>query len=277
MSYASLDVSQQESSPVLLYQFVRGSTTWRYCALPTAFVAGSGNGYTWSPEVIQCSNLTQSGEMPRDSITITVPITNAMAVAFLSYAPDEVTTVTIFRTHYDDPTNGITAWKGRVASSSTTVATITLTCELVFVSLRRMGLGPVYQRLCRHVFGGPGCNVDIAALGAQALMTGVTGSVVSFSGLASSYIGGTLAIPDGSLRKIIDQGTVGETAYVKLIKPSVPLQTAMEANPLGLMVFLYPGCNRSTTACRTFYNLGNFGGFPGIPYINPMTYVSSVF
>ena len=176
MSYATLEVSQQDSAPVQLFQFNRGNTTWRYVALPALFTALT---HDWTPEVISVGNISSSSDVPKDTISITLPITNAMAAAFLAYAPDAVTTVTVFRTHYDDPTNGLAIWKGRVLSVSVTVATVTLTCEPVFVSLRRLGLRETYQRSCRHIFGGQGCNVDREALKISRVVTSVVGAKVT--------------------------------------------------------------------------------------------------
>jgi uncharacterized phage protein (TIGR02218 family) len=271
MTYSTLDVSQQASAPVLLYQFVRGSTTWRYVALPAEFTA---LGYAWTPEVINGGNVASSGDVPKDTVSITLPITNAMAAAFLAYAPDEVTTVTIWRTHYDDPTNGLVIWKGRVLTVSTTVATVTLTCEPVFVSLRRMGLRQTYQRACRHMLFGPGCNVDPDAWELEVTVEGVSANVVTIAEtLPDGYVGGTLKASDGTIRMIVAQNA----KVLTLMRPVAQLATDFAAHPGGFAALVYLGCDKSTSTCRdTFENLGNFGGFPGITGYNPMSGTSNV-
>ena len=272
MSYASIDVSQQSSDPVLLFQFVRGATTWRYVAMPVAFTA---MGYTWQPEVISVPDTIRSaGDVPKDAISITLPITNAMAAAFLAYAPDDVTTVTIFRTHYSDPTNGVALWKGRVLRSPTSIATISLDCENVFTSLRRMGLRQVYSRKCRHVLFGPGCNVDRDDFATSVTVTNVVANVVTCAAITGTFTGGNIKASDGTLRRIVGQAG----AVLTLMRPVLSLIQDLAAHPGGFSAVLYPGCDRSTTTCRTvFHNLGRFGGFPGINGINPMDGSSNAF
>ena len=274
MSYATLEVSQQDSAPVQLFQFNRGNTTWRYVALPALFTALT---HDWTPEVISVGNISSSSDVPKDTISITLPITNAMAAAFLAYAPDAVTTVTVFRTHYDDPTNGLAIWKGRVLSVSVTVATVTLTCEPVFVSLRRLGLRETYQRSCRHIFGGQGCNVDREALKISRVVTSVVGAKVTVITLTSleGYVGGSVKASDGTLRMIVGVSS-GE---LTLMRPVLAiLQDFQTLGSGGFSIYLYPGCDKSTGTCRdTHHNLGNHGGCPGITGINPMSGMSSVF
>ncbi len=274
MSYQTRDVSQQSGMPVVLYQFNRGVSTWRYVALPEAFTA---LGYTWTPEVINAGNIGSSGEVPKDVVTIALPITNAMAAAFLAYAPDAVTTVTIFRTNYDDPTNGLAIWKGRVLSVSTTVATVTLSCEPYFTSLRRLGLRQTYQRQCRHMLFGPGCNVDASLYAFSATVLNVDRNLITVfsAGTLANYVGGTVKASDGTVRMIVDQSPAN---VLTLMRPVPQLIQDFAAHPTGFTATLYPGCDKSTSKCRdTYSNLGNFGGFPGITGINPMAGTSNVF
>lgn len=273
MSYESVDVSQQDAAPVLLYQFNRGLTTWRYAALQNAFTA---LGYSWAPEVISCSDIASTGEIPKDQVSIAVPSNNAMAAPFLAYAPDLVTTVTIFRTFYDNPTLSRAEWKGRVLSAACMdEATLSLTCEPVFTSLHRMGLRQTYQRTCRHMLFGPGCNVNRALFAATVTVVAVSGVTVTLSAApAIDYKGGTIKASDDSLRMIVGQAG----AVLTLMRPVQQLLQDMAVNPSGFSATLYRGCDKSTRTCHSiFNNLGNFGGFPGITGINPMNGTSNVF
>jgi hypothetical protein len=273
MSYESKDTSQQDSAPLYLFWFVRGSTQWRYVALPSDFTAG---GFLWTGSVVTlASSIIRSGDLPKENLSVKLALNDVLAESFLGYAPDEITFLTVFRTHYDDPTNGKIAWSGRVFSSGSTGAAVTLACEPSFTMLRRNGLAPVYQRTCDRRFGKPGCNVNLGAISTLALVTATDGVSVTFSGLSQSYIGGNLQAPDGTLRMVIDQT---ESPYsVTLMRPVPSLLTEMANNPLGFLVTLIPGCNRSIENCRVHNNVGNFGGWVGMREINPMNNVSSVF
>jgi uncharacterized phage protein (TIGR02218 family) len=281
VSYAAKDLSEQDSNPVLLYKFVRGATTWRYVALPQTFAT---YGETWTPAEISSAGIQSTGDVPKDPVTVTLPITNPMAAAFLAYAPDEVTAVTIFRTNYDDPTNKIVVFMGRVLSAPTSVATVTLTCENMGTSMRRMGLRQTYQRTCRHMLYGPGCNVDKAAHALAVNVSSVVGNVVQLSGgVAGSYVGGNIKASDGTLRMIVGQdgpiiGGVYASPVLTLMRTVLALLTDYSAHPSGFTATIYPGCDKSTVTCRTkFANIGNFGGFPGITGVNPMNGTSNVF
>jgi len=243
MSFDSLEVSQQDSAPVLCYQFVRGSDVWRYTALPAAFTA---LGSTWQPEAIESGAISSTGEVPKDAVNIKMPIGNAMVAALLAYTPDAVTTVTIFRTHYDDPTNGLAVWKGRILSVAASVAEVTLACEPVFTSLRRLGLRQVYQKKCRHALFSPGCGVNPNTYRHAVTVVGVSGVTVTLSADPGNYIGGNINAPDGSLRMI-----VGQTGSIlTIMRPVQSLAQSMVDNPGGFTAHVYPGCDRTTAMCR---------------------------
>jgi len=272
VSYESIDTSVQDADPVLLFQFTRAGTTWRYCALPVAFTA---LGETWLSAVVSLSDsLKQSGDISKNDVNVTLPISNAMAAAFIAYALDAVTSLTIFRTYYSNPTVGRAAWKGRVLSSSVAIATVTLNCESVFTSARRMGLRQVYSRKCRHVLYGPGCNVNRALHAVAVTVNNVTANKVTCDVLYATYTGGSIKAADGTLRRII-----GQAGYVlTLMRPVPSLIQQFADNPGGFASTLYPGCDKSTVTCRdVFHALGNHGGFAGINGVNPMDGVTNAF
>ena len=273
MSYDSIDQSVQDADPVLLFQFVRGATTWRYCALPVDFAA---RGQTWLSEVIGLAgNIKNGSDISKNDLGVTLPSTNAMAAAFLAYAPDAVTTLTIFRTLYSNPTLGGAVWKGRVLHTPTAIATVTLNCESIFSSMRRMGLRQVYTRKCRHMLFKAGCNLNAADYALTVTVSNVVANVVtlSTSGLAQ-YLGGNIKAPDGTLRKIIEQAG----SVLTLMRPVQSLIQQFAAHPGGFTATLYPGCDKSTATCRaTFGNIGNHGGFAGMNGINPMDWSTNAF
>jgi uncharacterized phage protein (TIGR02218 family) len=272
MSYAVVDTSRQDGNPALLYTFNRGSAAWYYIAAPSQFLF---DGHYYLPEVISSSPIASTGEVPKDTVTITLPITNALAASFLAWAPDEVTTVSIFRTHFTTTPDGLPAWTGRVLSVATSIATVTLTCEHVGTSVRRMGLRQLYQRTCRHMLYGLGCNVDKSAYAYLANIFSVDRNLITVlsTGTLPNFVGGTILASDNTLRMIVAQSAGN---VLTLMRPVQALIADFAAYPGGFTSTLYPGCDKSTTTCRDkFGNLGNYGGFPGITGINPT--VSNVF
>jgi hypothetical protein len=264
MSYASLDVSEQSAQPVLLFTFVRSNTAWYYCAGSEPFIY---NGHSHAPIVLLSSSFAFTGDQPKDTLDLEFDISNVWAMAFLAGTLDAVTTLTVRRIHRGD-TEARIMWKGRVLSSNASRGSIKLICEPVSLSLHRLGLRQTYQRLCRHAFGDIGCNVDRANYSELASIDSIDGATVTFtSALVADHAGGVLEAPDGTRRMIVSVGS----NYVQLIRPIASL-TVEDT------VTLYQGCDRTTTMCASrFGNIGNYGGFAGIPWINPMTNVSVVF
>lgn len=276
MSYAGKELSQQDAAPVRLVRFVQGATTWYYTTRAASITIG-GNVYV--PGVISTESVVATGDVPKDPLILKMPYTNALAASFVASPPDAVTAVTVFRCHADDTETRI-EWMGRASGASVTGATVSITCESVFSSMQRPGLRETYQRLCRRRLGGEGCNVTRANFTADCHMTAVSGNAVTFSQpLTENCVGGDIVASDGTMRMIIGQATDGLS--VTLMRPLRGLATmiaAIEPPATYAEVTIQLGCDRSTTTCDTrFHNLANFGGFPGIPWINPMTNISYIF
>jgi hypothetical protein len=269
MTYATQEVSEQDGAPVLLYWFQQGATAWYYYAGPGPYLYG-GNWY--QSESINNQGISSTGEINKNPITITLPITNPMAAGMLLYAADQVTSVTVFRTHVGAST-GLMQFKGRVLSSPASVATVTLNCENAFASMRRQGLTKVYQRTCNLQLYGAGCNVPKAGYGYSATVTNVTGNVVTVAAVPAapaSYVGGTILAADGTLGQIIGQSS--SKLVLTLSRQVTSLNQSFLANPGGFTATLYRGCDKSTDTCRdVFHNLGNFRGWKGINGVNPMS------
>lgn len=275
MSYTARESSAQDGRPVFLYKFVQGAQQWCYTNAPFV-IAFAGD--TYSPSAVGHSEVKQSNELAKDSISLVFPLDDAFASQFLGYAPDLVTSVTLLRGHVGDG-EFIVYWKGRVASSKASGAQIRLECESIFTSLRRPGLRARYQRTCRHALYGRGCQLDpevFVVEGRVTSMTSISLVVPEAGGYADGYFtGGMVRAADDSLRLISNHvGTV-----ITLSRPSEALAASFGLSGYGygyglfygqLTVKLYPGCDRVKSTCVVkFDNLANYGGFPYIPTKNP--------
>lgn len=277
MSYPVQETSVQSGSPIFLFLFVQGVLTWRYTS--TVFPVTYG-GFTWEPTPITPGQVTQSGDMTKDTLSLKFPRGHEFARQFLGYTPDQVTTVTVFRGHANDPAHEFIAyWKGRVASFKASGDSLSVECEPIFTSLRRPGLRARWQRSCRYALYHRGCNLDPEQFGTDGTCTvadGVNIVVPEAAALPAGWlIGGMLRTPDGVLRYIVNHAG----ANIKLIRPVESLVRAVNEGGFGQVygefyggagVRMYPGCDHSMATCKTkFNNLDNFGGFPWIPTKNP--------
>lgn len=265
MSYDTYEQSVQDGRPKYRVLFDFGGVDYRYTNEET-IIADSGG--SWLPEAIQFSEFSQTNEMAKDPLTITLPRDNALALQFLGGVPEQVVSVTVYRWHTNDVAEEYRFyWKGRVAGASPEGDTVKLRCENIFTSLRRPGLREKYQVGCRHALYGRGCGLDKDDFAVARTATAVSGSQVSItitSGI-DYFAGGMLQTSDGIFRDIASN----TASTVTLLRP-LPQLAAAIADDGPQAVTLYPGCAHTLAACKDkFDNLLNFGGCPWIPNKNP--------
>lgn len=262
MSYTTYENSLDTGTPIELYEFTQSTKSWRYCSSSEDIVYLSN---TFTPSSITRDAVKQTTDTFKDSMTLKFPRSNEFASQYLTYAPDSVTTVTIYRGHYGDPDGQfIVYWKGRITGAKTAGQMIEIQCESVFTSVRRMGLGARFEYGCRHALYMTGCNVNKE-------LFKVTGNIVSIAdelnitvaeaSLQSDgyYNAGMISFPDGSTRFITNH----TGSSLTLSRPYSGLLG-------GMQVSIYPGCDHLKETClNKFNNLDNFGGFPWIPSKNP--------
>lgn len=276
MAYNVQEISVQQGTPFFLYEFNTSATTYRFTDHPVAINA---NSETWEPFPIKHTEIKQSNEISKNGITVTIPLSGTFADLFLGWSPDEVITLTLRRGHFGS-VDTLVYWKGRLVSHNLKKQTIELKCESIFTSLRRAGIRARYQRNCRHVLYGPGCNLDKADFANPGFVTSFSGSTYTVD-IASSqtdgwFNGGIMEFHDGSFRMI--KSHIGNTIIVT--RPSRdPLDNFTNTGYGinygsyygGYNVILYPGCDRTVATCKSkFDNLLNQGGFKWIPFKNPM-------
>lgn len=262
MTYTDYEGSTELGAPIELYEFVQGTQKWHRATGEMDYLKGQ-DLYTASP--LKRDRIKQSNDVFKDGIALTFPRDDEFASQYLGFAPDEPTTVTIFRGHLGDPDEEfVSYWKGRVVGSKATENSIVIECESIFTSIQRPGLRARFELSCRHTLYGRGCNLLRDAFKVPGSVDSVSGVAVSVSEAAAQpdgfFTGGMIVIPGGAARFI----TAHTGASLTLIRP-------LEGLFAGLDIELYPGCDHLKSTCKNkFDNLDNFGGFPYIPTRNPM-------
>ena len=261
MAYENFENTVDDGRPVELYEFRRGSSYYRYTnAAEKVYMSGN----TFTPEYITRSEITETDDINQGSLTVTFSIFNQFAGEYISYAPDTVTTLTIYRLHVnDDESEGMVIWKGRVLSSGGDENEIELECESIFSSLRRVGLRAKYLLICRHALYSSECGISMSSYVAADTVTGEDGLTIIVGVAANqgdgTYTGGIVENASGDYRFI----TKHEGATLKLSR-------SFSSSINGTAVQIYPGCDKLRATCiEKFNNLKNFGGFPFIPTTNP--------
>lgn len=262
MTYSNYETALEQGTPVELYKFTQVGGTWRYCSCANE-VQYLSNVYI--PSSIVRDNIKQTTDTFKEAINITFPKSNEFASQYLTYPPDSVTTLTIYRGHLEDiDSQFIAYWKGRVVGAKTSAGSITLQCESVFTSVRRVGLRARFEYNCRHALYSVGCKVSKE-------LHKVTGTIVSVTDAMNFTVAEADAASDGYYNAgiiVFEDGT--QRFITNHVGPNLTIARPYSGLVGGLSVDLYPGCDHTKEVCLSkFNNLDNFGGFPWIPIINP--------
>jgi uncharacterized phage protein (TIGR02218 family) len=260
-TYAQAEVSAHGGRPVEMFRFVYGSQVWTYSSGPEV----EYNGETYVGYPIGRDEMQQTKDLHKSALEILLPRTSELSLLYLAGSPENIITVTVFRTHVGVSDGPVVYWKGRIVSVEwPDPATAKLSCESVFTSLKRPGLRARYQRMCRHALYSEQCGVDKATYAVAGTVSAINAAKTVLTVSAADamadgwYSGGMVETPTG--------GFLFVTSHAG---SSVTL-----ANPCALavsdVVTLYPGCARNRETCQgKFGNILNFGGWPWIPSRNP--------
>lgn len=266
--YDDIEASVDQGEPYFLYLFDNGVSQVR---LTSDLDELARLDEIWQPSPIIHADIEQTGNIERNSVELTFPLSDAYARTLLIPA-SEVTTVTIWRGHHTDPSNELrVVWKGRVVPSKSTKQNIKISVESVFTSMRRPGCRARYQRTCRHSLYFPGCNLNVDDFKVAATVTaadGLTLTIPEAADQANGYYKAGVVIYDGLF------GWIGAHAgsTITLTGGVVNgLNEAVEANG-SADVFIAPGCDLSQEVCAArFTNHLNFGGFKNMSDDNPFS------
>jgi hypothetical protein len=245
------------SKPVELYRFTQDSTVW---TVTSGNKKQAYNSEIYLPISIGHATIKSSPNTNDSMLEVTVDLDNVMARGWFINIIDSVVNLQILRV---DSGTVATVWQGRLTATKPDDSKLTLVFDSGFSQVRRIGLRDQYQKICPHVLYGRGCfknKADVAIAGTVATISGSTVTVSAASSKPDGYFNaGMIADSAGVLRFV--------TSHVGTV---LILTRPLDSLTVGMSVNLYPGCARTTAACKDkFNNLANFGGFPWIPSVNP--------
>lgn len=266
-SFDTLEKSVQDSAPIEVYDFVVGSTTYRWTSSEDEVVVGVN---TYTPIAIARGGIVSDPSDRRQPLTVTVPGDNDLAVLFIAQAPAAKVTCTITRLQRNEsPTFNTKAviYKGVVASVAFADDGTTAEVNVQTYDGPNTASMPKFSFLgqCNNNLYDANCTVNPASFTVSGPATAMSGNTVTVTGLNAKpdgYFNGGIAIAASGTDKRLVLSHVGDV--VTLLLP-------FAADPTGTTVDALAGCNHLVTGdCATkFDNVLNFAGFAWIPNLNP--------
>jgi uncharacterized phage protein (TIGR02218 family) len=265
MTYQAYEISVKTGEPVELYDFLSGSSHYRYTSGDANYTHG-GNVYAAVP--IRRSGFSQQQSDQKADLEVVVLRDHAVAALFSVFPPSGGVDLTVYRLHRADG-NAITYWKGRIATVTWTASEAVLRCESLLSALGRVGRCQRWQQLCRFPLYSTLCGVvatDYDAAGVLTAVSGVTITAGAFGMEADGYWTGGFAV-FGTQRRLI-MAHAGD---------DLTLNAAFSGAIIGDTVTVYPGCDHTLTTCESkFSNDRYYGGYIAVPGVNPFSPVDSV-
>ena len=269
MTYEANEIGNATGQPVMLYEFQLGNTYYRYCtADEDQTVDGDEAGANWTALGVIDEGIQQGGNDRNDLV---VRIASNAEVAGLFRAgrrPSGKLFLKVRRWHLGDAADqAAIQWVGSVTNAILISRSETsLQCRSIAGSYDRQGLRLHWSRMCPHVLYGIGCTLDKANHAYPHIIATVSGGGFTVDTYADpaegTFTGGFLEYTrsDGSFERIGIKSHIGND--FQTLGPATGLEVAGA-------VTLFPGCNRTTTVCKLFGNLANYGGFPHMPGKSP--------
>lgn len=246
MTYDAMEESTNSGSPIELYAFTKGASSWNYTSSDVAY-----SGY--SAVSIRRSDINQDNEDNGGGIEVTLPASDAIAKLWTGSVSCDPLWLTITRLHRVDAST-VTIFIGRCINVKIGDVEATLSFQSLKQSWRRKIPTQIASPTCRHMLYSTGkCGLTKSAYSSTVSVSAISGNTVTIStGLASgAYIGGEISY--GSERRMII-GQLGSGNILLLFSP-------LPGISVGSTVTVAWGCDRSFTTCNTrFSNTDRFGG-----------------
>ncbi len=267
MSYDSVERSISSAVPIALYDFTLGEKTWRYAASEDQIeVMIAGLTIKYDPLVIKDEGFSESGSPDNEDVKVSLPRTTPIAQLFRAVAPSDEVYITIRRTNFGTMEAPV-YWIGTIKSTKAIgLNELELTCMMMASSFNRQGLRLGWQKGCNNSLYDQNCTVN-----PNDWVANLTISALSDVSVFSDQI---LAFPQGYFNYgyvewDTEFGTKERRAIDQQVGPSIQLLEGSSGLSPGRTIRAYRGCSLTTTSCKSFNNLPNYGGCPHMPGKNP--------
>lgn len=265
MTFAALETSVHEGSPIELYLFQTDDLlfSWGYT---TGNEPYSFAGLAYQPEAISRGELKQNAaETGSDRLTVNVPWDNPVAVLHVPYLPPRPVRLTIYRVQRRDTTlEVVQGFTGYISGFGQRGTQAEFACSQIIDSMQQSVPWAVYKSGCIWTTYEVGCGKNREDfLTTISDISAIVGKSV-FSATAASKASGWFSAG------IAENPATGEVRFIKehignelkLNYPFIGLTTAATLK-------LYAGDDHQPETCRLkFNNKVNYVGFDFFPNYN---------
>lgn len=266
MSLLEYETDKEQGSRVELYLFESEDGRYRW-AFTTDSRERTLGPVVYKPEAIKRGELKQSaGDGNVETLTITVPFDNPVAVAHVPYLPPRPIRLTIYAFQRNDEAGEIVqAFTGNVTSFTQRGAHAELSCSQILDNLSQTVPWAVFKPGCIWGLYQIGCGVDKQLWKEEALVTTADSQAIGSPEFSSKpngwYTNGFAVNPETGEQRFITQ----HDATLGIIKLVYPFQSIVG----GQILEVYAGCARTKEVCSTkFDNKINYVGFDHFPQYN---------
>lgn len=276
MAFGLFMRSRQKANVATLY-LVRYGTA--YLAMTDSDRPITFGGRIYMPVAIKHGDIVASGNLDNATLEVSTHRRTDLAKLFDGYPPTTIITLDIMKLNRDDPDQqAMRVWFGEVKSVKLEKSDAKFSCEPIATRLMSPGIRRHFQIGCSHALYGSKCKVVKANYLQMATVSTIVGRRITLVGgwntrnfAANMFLNGYMewaGAPDvqHDARPIIRAYSATE-----FLLGGIPLNVEP-----GSVVRILPGCNHQKTHCDGFYhNIGNYGGFPSIPFSNPVGVVDN--
>lgn len=274
------ETSNQDGTPIRLYEFRRGSQIWRYNSSDRTVIR---NGWTFLGGVgypTKDDGVRQSSDPTQDSFLVTLSSRTDIALLYSQYMPS----TPVWLRAYDAFGFGYEAYDDEITVSFVgpitdvrrpAPGTVILVCQNITQTLSRPGLRLGYERGCPYSLYDTDCRVPRESQREDVTIERIDGTSIILGSTAHETYGETGWYDGGYVEWRVHTDPYGDDHVYEQrgILHQDGHRLYLVGGCIGIAqgpIRIYPGCARTSAVCQNkFNNFINYGGFPLLPGKSP--------
>lgn len=270
MVFSIFESSRQKGRPVSLFRITYGDAAGAQFFYTDHDTSVDKDGETYICSPMARGEIVASGTLDKANLEIATSRKNKIAELFRQGTPSYPVTLEIYLGHIGDDDWKL-AWFGQIKSVIFEFSKAKLQCEPWSMRQLNAGLRRHYQVSCPHALYGQRCGAIRASFEQTATVVEVVGQTLKLSAGWNGAIDRAKFL-NGILQWAGDTQTFDARMIQKVVDAThVTLDAVPRGVVVGTEVLIAPGCDHQMTDClNLFANIHNFGGFPFIPFTDPV-------